>query len=154
MIRATLRKVAEETNDQDLARQLLRPNGMNDSDVTHFLFMGERPANLEVLSEQWEKNVRNSNEVTFAIIDKKNDRSIGWGGLYVINWSSRTAEYRVFIGANSVLVGPITIGDDVLIGAGLVVSESISANSVVHAAKPVIEPRKETRAADAEEIAR
>ncbi len=48
---------------------------------------------------------------------------------------------RVFIGANSVLVGPITIGDDVMIGAGLVLSESVPANSVVHAAKPVVEPR-------------
>ncbi len=74
---------------------------MNDSEVTHFLFMGERPANLEVLAEQWEKNVRNLNEVTFAVIDKKNNRMVGWGGLYVINWSSRTAEYRVFIGAKN-----------------------------------------------------
>ena len=56
--------------------------------------------------------------------------------------------HRVFIGANTVLVGPITIGDDVMIAAGLVVSDSVPANSVVvHAAKPVVEPRMEIRVA-------
>ena len=58
--------------------------------------------------------------------------------------------HRVFIGANSVVVGPITIGDDVMIGAGVVVSESVAASSVVHAAKPAIEPRTAGRPAAAD----
>jgi RimJ/RimL family protein N-acetyltransferase len=74
---------------------------INDSEVTHFLFMGDRPAQLQLLREQWEKDMRNPNEVSFAVTDKKTGGMIGWCGLYVINWISRTAEYRVFIGEKS-----------------------------------------------------
>ncbi len=70
----------------------------NDSEVTHYLFMGDRPAHIELLTEQWEKEIRNPNEVAMAIVDKKKDKIIGWTGLYSINWISRSAEYRVFIG--------------------------------------------------------
>ena len=71
---------------------------INDPQVTHFLFMGDRPAHVKLLQEQWEKDARNPNEVQFAVIDRKTDKIIGWTGLFVINWISRTAEYRVFIG--------------------------------------------------------
>lgn len=72
---------------------------MDDDEVTRYLFMGDRPANLKMVQEEWEKGLRDPNEVSFAVVDKKNDKMIGWGGLYRINWISRTAEYRVFIGA-------------------------------------------------------
>lgn len=71
---------------------------INDSEMTHYLFMGDRPAHLELLAEQWEKDIRNPNEIVFAVVEKKKDKMIGWGGLYSINWISRSAEYRVFIG--------------------------------------------------------
>lgn len=71
---------------------------MNDSEVTHYLFMGDRPVHARLLEEQWEKDVRDPNEISVAIVDKKTDRMIGWGGLYRINWISRNAEYRVFLG--------------------------------------------------------
>jgi len=38
---------------------------------------------------------------------------------------------RVDIGANAVIIGPITIGNDVAIGAGAVVLKDVPANSVV-----------------------
>lgn len=71
---------------------------INDSEVTHYLFMGATPARLELLEENWEKEIRNPNEVVFGIVDKKTDKLIGWGGLHTINWISRAAEYRVFLG--------------------------------------------------------
>lgn len=71
---------------------------MSDPKVTYFLFMGDRPAHLELVSEEWDKQIRSNEEIAFAIVAKKNDKMIGWGGLYRINWVSRTAEYRVFIG--------------------------------------------------------
>lgn len=37
---------------------------------------------------------------------------------------------RVDIGANAIIIGPITIGDDVAIGAGAVVLKDVPANSV------------------------
>jgi RimJ/RimL family protein N-acetyltransferase len=74
---------------------------MNDSEMTHYLFMGDRPAHLELLIEQWEREIKDPGEIVFAIIEKEKDEMIGWGGLYSINWISRSAEYRVFIGNKS-----------------------------------------------------
>lgn len=71
---------------------------MNDPEVTHFLFMGDKPAHLELVTEEWEKQIRSHDEVAFAIADSKKDKMVGWTGLYRINWISRHAEYRVFIG--------------------------------------------------------
>jgi RimJ/RimL family protein N-acetyltransferase len=71
---------------------------MSDPEVTHFLFMGDKPAHIELVTEEWQKSIRASDEVSFAIIDKKKDKMIGWCGLYRISWISRHAEYRVFIG--------------------------------------------------------
>lgn len=71
---------------------------INDHDVTRLLFMGERPANIELLEEQWERDQRSQNEVVFAVCDKEDNTSIGTTGLYSINWIMRTAEFRIFLG--------------------------------------------------------
>jgi len=71
---------------------------INDPEVTYYLFMGTRPAHLELLIEQWEKEIRNPNEIVLAIVDKKKDKIIGWTGLYSIRWVAQSAEYRAFIG--------------------------------------------------------
>lgn len=71
---------------------------INDPVVTHYLFMGDKPAHIELLREEWEKQIRSHEEVAFAVLEAKKNKMIGWGGLYRINWISRTAEYRVFIG--------------------------------------------------------
>ncbi|MFH1772646.1 MAG: GNAT family protein [Candidatus Omnitrophota bacterium] len=71
---------------------------INNPEVTHYLFMGDKPSNLESLTESWEKELRSPNDISFAIVDMKKDELIGWTGIYTINWISRSAEYRVFIG--------------------------------------------------------
>ena len=50
---------------------------INDHDVTRLLFMGDRPANIELLEEQWEHSQRSQNEIVFAVCDKKDDAFIG-----------------------------------------------------------------------------
>lgn len=70
----------------------------NDPEVTHFMFMGLVPAHIELLTEQHDQEIRNKNEVVFAIRTKKNDAVVGSAGLYQINWVSRSAEYRIVIG--------------------------------------------------------
>jgi len=71
---------------------------MNNSEVTYYLFMGDRPANLERLKEQFERERRSQNDIVFAVMHKESDTHIGWTGLYTINWISRSAEFRNFIG--------------------------------------------------------
>lgn len=71
---------------------------INDHEVTRLLFMGDRPANLELLEEQWEQEQRSQTEVVFAVCDKEDDSFIGRTGLYSINWIMRTAEFRIFLG--------------------------------------------------------
>jgi len=73
----------------------------NDPKVTHYMFTGARPVHLELLIEQWEREIRDQNEIVFAVLDKKEDKIIGSSGLYQLNWIARSAEYRVFIGERS-----------------------------------------------------
>jgi RimJ/RimL family protein N-acetyltransferase len=71
---------------------------INDHEVTRLLFTGARPANLELLAEQWERDQRNQNEMTLAVCDKQTDAFIGTTGLYSINWIMHSAEFRVYLG--------------------------------------------------------
>lgn len=73
----------------------------NDPEVTLYLFMGARPTSLEAVTEEWEKRMKATNEIEFAICDKKTNSIIGWCGLYSINWISHSGEYRIFIGEKS-----------------------------------------------------
>jgi RimJ/RimL family protein N-acetyltransferase len=75
---------------------------INDAEVTHLLFSGERPAVPERLTEQWEAELRSGNNIAFAACLRENDRFVGTTGLYSINWIMRSAEFRVFIGDKSV----------------------------------------------------
>ncbi|MFC2048073.1 GNAT family N-acetyltransferase [Chloroflexota bacterium] len=70
----------------------------NDTEVTYYMFMGAMPNSIELLEEEYEQLIRSKNDVVFAIIDKKTDTHIGNVGLYVINWISRSAEFRIIIG--------------------------------------------------------
>jgi len=71
---------------------------INDPEVTCYMIMGDRPTQLDLLIEEWETQIRNRNEIVFAVCDKKKDVMVGTTGLYSINWISRMAEYRIFIG--------------------------------------------------------
>ena len=53
---------------------------------------------------------------------------------------------RVDIGTGAKILGPITIGDDVLIGANAVVLQDIPANSLAVGVPAIIKPRKSTAA--------
>src|SRR5262245_41845958 len=48
---------------------------------------------------------------------------------------------RVLIGTGAILIGDITIGSDVLIGAGVVVAQSVPDHSRVTSVRPTIAPR-------------
>jgi serine O-acetyltransferase len=52
---------------------------------------------------------------------------------------------RVEIGANAVVIGPITVGDDVVIGPNTVVRSDVPPASVVLPPDPVIRPRRSRR---------
>lgn len=70
----------------------------NDSDVTHYMFMGAVPNTMERLEGEYEQLLNSKNDVVLAVIDKKTDIHIGNVGLYAINWISRSAEFRIIIG--------------------------------------------------------
>ena len=74
---------------------------INNEEVTRLLFTGVRPANADLLVEQWERDQRDPNQVAFAVCEQKTDAFIGTTGLYSINWIMRTSEFRVFIGNKS-----------------------------------------------------
>jgi RimJ/RimL family protein N-acetyltransferase len=95
--------------DQVYVRSLVRDDlvsmleWINDPDVTRLLFVGITPANLELLTEQWEHEQRSRNDVVFAVCRKNSsDAFVGTTGLYGINWVMRTGEFRVFIGDKTV----------------------------------------------------
>ena len=53
-----------------------------------------------------------------------------------VNGKAPTIGARVLIGANAVLIGDITVGDDAKIGAGAVVSQDVPAGATVVSQKP------------------
>ncbi len=71
---------------------------LNDPEVTKFMIMGERPTHLEVLDEQWQKEIRDTKTIPMTIVDKKTARPVGWCGFYGIRAVTHAAEYRIFIG--------------------------------------------------------
>lgn len=71
---------------------------INDSEVTHYMYTGLQPANLELLTEEWQQETRSFNDVVMALCDKEKDILVGKVGLYSINRVSLAVEYRIFIG--------------------------------------------------------
>lgn len=69
-----------------------------DSEITKLLFQGDRPLNLDHMKQEFYTKINDKNEIVFAIMTKSNNKHIGWAGLYEINWPSRNAEVRFFIG--------------------------------------------------------
>lgn len=70
----------------------------NDSEVTYYMFAGTMPNTMEQLEEEYEQLAKSTKDVVFAIIDKKSDAHIGNAGLYLINYISRTGEFRIIVG--------------------------------------------------------
>jgi [ribosomal protein S5]-alanine N-acetyltransferase len=71
---------------------------LHDKDVTRFLHQGYRPMTVENLKNSYDIEGVRDDEFSFSIIDKKTNKSIGWTGLYQVNWISRFAEMRIFLG--------------------------------------------------------
>lgn len=71
---------------------------LSDSSITRFLQQGERPHTIETLQKNYDVESKDDHQISFAIIDKKSKKHIGWTGLYSINWISRYAEMRIFVG--------------------------------------------------------
>ncbi|MBT5772300.1 MAG: GNAT family N-acetyltransferase [Flavobacteriaceae bacterium] len=67
-----------------------------DEKVTHYLESGVWPLSIEQLDKQYLNELNNN--ISFLVILKNQDKPIGWGGLYDINWIKRSAELRFFIG--------------------------------------------------------
>ena len=84
---------ALEKNDLNRIQEWL-----SDKDFTQLLFQGDIPKNLEKIKQDFVDNVDTKKDIIFAIVEKENNEHIGWAGLYEINWLSRNAELRFFIG--------------------------------------------------------
>jgi len=75
----------------------------NDPEVTHYMVMGTIPNSGPIYcswaspEEEYEK-LKKSEDIVFAIIDKKTDTMIGIEGFYEISWIPRRAELRIIIG--------------------------------------------------------
>lgn len=84
--------------DEDL-NNLLR--WINDSKVTYYLQQGDRPPTINLLKKMYDVEGNDKQQISFAIIDRKTNKHVGWTGLYAISWTSRYAEMRIFIGEKS-----------------------------------------------------
>jgi [ribosomal protein S5]-alanine N-acetyltransferase len=73
-------------------------NWLSDPDVTELLFYGYYPPNLQKLKEVYRKTIDAKHDLEFAVIDKETDSHVGWAGIYEIDWISKNAEFRIFIG--------------------------------------------------------
>lgn len=73
-------------------------NWLNNSEVTCYIFLGDRPAIMERLVENWEKEFKSPNDIAFAVVEKTDGKVVGSAGLYSINFISRSAEFRIIIG--------------------------------------------------------
>jgi len=71
---------------------------LTDEKITYYLQQGDRPPTIEILKDAYDVEGKNSTQISFAVIDKKLNKHIGWTGLYEINWLSRNAEIRIFVG--------------------------------------------------------
>lgn len=70
----------------------------NDSEVTRLMIMGFKPNNIELMEEEYNRSIRSNNEIVLLIVDKKTEKIIGTTGFYMMNWVTRSAEYRILIG--------------------------------------------------------
>lgn len=69
----------------------------NDDDVTYYMVTGLYPANLDKLEKDYSDFMKGDN-IIFAIIEQKTNKTLGFVGLYNINKQTRSAEFRIIIG--------------------------------------------------------
>ena len=66
--------------------------------VTEYLEMGDRPTTQKILDDTYFEANNTSENIVFAVEDKKKKIFIGTAGLYLINWVARRAQYRILLG--------------------------------------------------------
>jgi RimJ/RimL family protein N-acetyltransferase len=71
---------------------------LNDDEVTRLLFQGLRPLSPQAVWEMWSKESQDANTIPFAVCRIENDAFVGTTGVYQVQWVTRSAEFRVFIG--------------------------------------------------------
>lgn len=74
---------------------------VNDNLATQFMATGTLPATREEIEKSYDAILAAQGEIVLAVIAKKEGQYIGNVGLYQINWLTRSAEYRIFLGHNS-----------------------------------------------------
>ncbi|MFZ1057702.1 MAG: GNAT family protein [Candidatus Rokuibacteriota bacterium] len=72
---------------------------MNDDEVTHFMFTGQRPLTIAQLAEEIRRQTENPAHTVFLVEDRATRRPIGYAGLYDIHPTARKAEFRILLGA-------------------------------------------------------
>lgn len=82
----------EESDIPSVARWL------NDGEVTHFMFYGQLPTNIEQVKGMIGDQIKSPNNTVFLVCDKETGLPIGFAGLYDIHRTARKAEFRVLIG--------------------------------------------------------
>ncbi|MDD5547615.1 MAG: GNAT family protein [Candidatus Pacebacteria bacterium] len=71
---------------------------LNNPKITHFMFYGQLPMNLEQTGEFVMGQVRSPHNTVFVVCDLKSRKPIGYAGLYDIHLTAHKAEFRVLIG--------------------------------------------------------
>lgn len=71
---------------------------MNDEEVTHYMFTGQRPLTLTQVTEELRRQTESASNTVFIVEDLKTRRPVGLGGLYDIHATARKAEFRVLLG--------------------------------------------------------
>jgi RimJ/RimL family protein N-acetyltransferase len=71
---------------------------LNDYEVTRYMETGKYPSTPESIRAFIERFQEKTNDIIFAIIDKKSDQHIGNVTLNRINWIHRTADTGLMIG--------------------------------------------------------
>lgn len=72
---------------------------MNSDEITHVMFTGQRPMNVEQLTGEIRQQTESPANTVFLIEDRKTQRPIGYAGLYDVHPTARKAEFRILIGA-------------------------------------------------------
>jgi len=73
-------------------------NWFNDSEVTYYLYSGERPNSYERLEKYYLGIQDSESDFVFAIILKENNEHIGNCGLHEVDWVNRRAALGIVIG--------------------------------------------------------
>jgi RimJ/RimL family protein N-acetyltransferase len=73
---------------------------VNDDTVTHYMVTGVRPANRELLEEEYASLIRGNN-IVFTIMDLEKKEPVGFAGLYNVNRQARHAEFRIIMASRS-----------------------------------------------------